>query len=315
MLLEPTPVYSTFWQFAYERQEIFEKRKSGYQHSYTEDPILLKYKFTNAYRAIDRVSQFLIRDVIYPIDWSFREQIFRTLLFKLFNKISTWNLLENELGSVSFANTPFDEIDRVLTIATKTGGKIYSGAYIMPSGKTTFGFRKKHKNNLELLALIMKDKPDLKIARMKTFRELYCYLAQFPTIGPFLAYQYATDINYGPHTSFSESEFVVPGPGAVSGIHKCFKNIQKGNEARIISLVCEQQQEELESRGLNFKYLGSRKLQFIDIQNLFCEIDKYARIAHPEIQGISKRTRIKQLFIPTPEPIEYYFPPKWSTSV
>jgi hypothetical protein len=52
-------------------------------------------------------------------------------------------------------------------------------------------------------------------------------------------------------------------------------------------------------------------LQLIDCQNLFCETDKYARVAHPEIGGISGRARIKQVYCRTDHQIDYYFPPKW----
>ena len=45
-------------------------------------------------------------------------------------------------------------------------------------------------------------------------------------------------------------------------------------------------------------------MQLIDCQNLFCEVDKYARHAHPEVRGISGRTRIKQSYRPNPIAIE-----------
>jgi hypothetical protein len=44
---------------------------------------------------------------------------------------------------------------------------------------------------------------------------------------------------------------------------------------------------------------------------LFCEVDKYARVAHPQIAGRTGRTRIKQKFEPTLTPIELFYPPKW----
>ena len=54
-----------------------------------------------------------------------------------------------------------------------------------------------------------------------------------------------------------------------------------------------------------------RPLQLIDCQNLFCEVDKYARVAHPDINGLSNRKRIKQLFYPKENVINYWYPPKW----
>ena len=48
--------------------------------------------------------------------------------------------------------------------------------------------------------------------------------------------------------------------------------------------------------GFSFRGLNGRRLQLIDCQNLFCEVDKYARLAHPEITGYSGRSRIRQRF-------------------
>ncbi|MBA7561842.1 hypothetical protein ES708_03488 [subsurface metagenome] len=75
--------------------------------------------------------------------------------------------------------------------------------------------------------------------------------------------------------------------------------------------MVDKQEDEFKHFGLEFKSLWGRPLQLIDCQNLFCEVDKYARIAHPEIKGASKRKRIKQLFRPKQDQIEYWYPPKW----
>ena len=75
--LRPTEVYDTYWRFAYERQEIFFRRNEGLPPPWTEDPIFMRYKFTNAYRASDRVSQYLIKHVIYRGDQSPEELFFR----------------------------------------------------------------------------------------------------------------------------------------------------------------------------------------------------------------------------------------------
>src|SRR3546814_2022896 len=63
---------------------------------WTDDPILRTYRFTNSFRAADRVSQYPIREIQYDSARSPdpAEVIFRTLLFKIFNKVETWELLE-----------------------------------------------------------------------------------------------------------------------------------------------------------------------------------------------------------------------------
>ena len=81
--------------------------------------------------------------------------------------------------------------------------------------------------------------------------------------------------------------------------------------ADVIRLVAERQEEEFKCRNLEFPDLWGRALQLIDCQNLFCEVDKYARLAHPEIKGRVGRKRIKQKYLPSAEPVKYWFPPKW----
>jgi len=140
---------------------------------------------------------------------------------------------------------------------------------------------------------------------------LFNTLKQYPTIGNFLAYQYTIDINYSEVVDFDEMDFVFPGPGALDGIRKCFTDLGDYDEAEIIKYVTESQHREFQLNDIDFKDLWSRPLQLIDCQNLFCEVDKYARVAHPEVSGISGRSRIKQIFRPKEESIKYWYPPKW----
>ena len=310
-LTSPSVVYETFWHFAAERQAIFFRRLNGESPPWTTDPILQHNKFTNAYRASDRVSQYLIRHVIYSGDQSPQEVFFRTILFKLFNRIETWELLQSKLSRLSYETYSFERYDAILTGALAEGRRVYSAAYIMPSGKSTFGSRQKHRNHLQLLDMMMKDDVPQRIADTGNMSDAFELLRSYPTIGDFLAYQFVTDINYGNFTTFSEMEFTVPGPGALDGIHKCFKDLGGLNEADTIKLVADSQEHEFARRGLTFLSLGGRSLQLIDVQNLFCEVSKYARLAHPDIDGTNKRKRIKQSFVPSAEPITYWYPPKW----
>src|SRR5438876_4215032 len=101
--LQPTVVFSTYWRFAAERQEIFFRRLKNPDPPWTKDPVLQRHKFTNAYRASDRVSQYLIRNVIYAGSFSNRDLFFRILLFKIFNKIETWELLDESFGPITFS--------------------------------------------------------------------------------------------------------------------------------------------------------------------------------------------------------------------
>ena len=117
--VKPTAAYDTYWRFAVERQNIFFKRFRGETPPWTSDRILTEHKFTNAYRASDRVSQYLIRHVIYRDDLpkTAPEIFFRIILFKIFNKIETWERLEKALGAITLEDYSFARFDKILTAA------------------------------------------------------------------------------------------------------------------------------------------------------------------------------------------------------
>ena len=51
-------------------------------------------------------------------------------------------------------------------------------------------------------------------------------LLSYLTLGKFLAFQFAIDINYSELCDFSEMSFVIAGPGAQNGIKKCFGDLK-----------------------------------------------------------------------------------------
>ncbi|HVB22012.1 MAG TPA: nucleotide kinase domain-containing protein [Ktedonobacteraceae bacterium] len=308
---QPTEVFDTYWRFAAERQLIFFRQLKGATPPWTTDSILTRYKFTNVYRASDRTSQYLIKHVIYNGDQSPDEVFFRILLFKIFNHIETWELLTREFGEIRYSEYSFEQYDAILTRAMNEGHTIFSAAYIMPSGGASFGYPKKHSSYLKLLERMLEDEVPSRITEMHSMRQVFELLRSYPMMGDFLAYQYATDINYSELTDFSEMDFVVPGPGAKDGIRKCFQTLGGLNETDIIQLMAERQKEEFSRLELDFRSLWGRPLQLIDCQNLFCEVGKYARLAHPSIKGTSDRKRIKQTYQGKAKLIEYWYPPKW----
>lgn len=311
--LESTPVFDTYWRFAAARQSIYEARLDGASPPWTENPVLRTYRFTNVYRASDRVSQYLIDRVVYNSKQHSPEDIvFRTLLFKMFNRISTWLGLERAVGPVSWSAYDPDAYGTALgEMAAR--GPIYSPAYVIPPPR--LGADRKYLNHLRLLELMMNDQLPQQICSSDSLGAVYELLASYPSIGRFLAFQFAIDLNYTPLTAFDEDDFVIAGPGAVDGIRKCFGSASVGREEDVIRFVVDSQEEQFARLGLSFDGLFGRRLHLIDAQNLFCEVDKYARVAHPEAQSRSGRSRIKQRFRPLSRPISTVFPPKWGLRV
>ncbi len=301
-------VFDTYWRFAFKRQELFFSRVTGGK-STIADPILASYRFTNPYRAADRVSQYLIRHVIYGGSQRPEQLFFRIMLFKLFNKIETWSLLEEQLGDLEWSAKILPKISRVLSQALSSGKRIYSAAYIMPSGGSAYA--RKHDAHLFLLGKMMDETLYSKIADASSMEEAFGLLRAQPMLGDFLAYQFITDLNYSTLCDFDEKEFVIAGPGAKDGLRKCFPDLPSVLTSAAIRAVCAQQEVEFKKRGLHFQTLWGRPLQLIDCQNVFCETDKYARVAHPHIVGTSGRSRIKQQYRPAGPLQQPFFPTKW----
>src|SRR5262249_27862845 len=154
-----------------------------------------------------------------------------------------------------------------------------------------FGSPRKHRNHLRLVEHMMRDRAPRRIGQARSLREVFEILRGYPSLGDFLAFQFTVDLNYSELIDFSEMEFVVAGPGARDGVRKCFSDTAGLTEAETIRVMAERTDAEFERLGLRFQSLWGRPLQLIDCQNLFCEVGKYARVAHPDVQGESGRMR------------------------
>ena len=309
-VLRPTPVFDTYWRFAAERQAMYLARLRRAPLPWTADEVLRTHRFTNVFRASDRVSQYLIGVVQRGAGVSVEpsDVVFRTLLFKVFNRQDTWEHLESRVGPVTWRTFDYDQYREALDEAAERG-PIYSAAYVMPPPR--LGEDRKHANHLQLLARMMRDGLAGRVQAAGSLGEVYETLVSYPGLGPFLAFQYTIDLNYSDVLRFDENDFVVAGPGAKDGVRKCFGKEATGIEQDVIRYMVDSQAEHFSRLGLSFPGLFGRTLHLIDAQNLFCEVDKYARVRHPEVAGISGRSRIKQKYRPGPPLMPPEFPKRW----
>ncbi len=302
-----------YFYFIQERMNIFWRRCEN-SDILTDDPILKEYKFTNVYRACDRVSQFLIKDVIYrdTEKYSPEDALLRILLFKVFNKIETWNYL-CELTDVTVDTFNVVQLSEALTIRQQTC-PIFSNAYMMTGSYSGYhGINTKHQVWLQMIEdKFIKGQGLKKVLKAQSMAEVYNQLRDYPLIGDFLAYQYTVDFNYSPFLNFDEDSFVRAGVGAVRGIKKCFSSY--GNDYEDAIYFVHNHFEELQERYgyTDFRPLPGRSPKLIDLQNCFCETDKYLRAKMPELK--MGNVRIKQHYKPSSAGIDYFFPEKWGIS-
>ena len=301
-----------YFYFMQERMNMFWRKCEGKSHL-TDDPILREYKFTNVYRACDRVSQYLISQVIYKDveHYSPEDTILRILVFKIFNKPSTWEYILQNYGDVRYSDFDPKRLSNVLTKQRQTEA-IFNNAYIMTGSSYRYQtLRYKHERWLQMVADEFVAGGVLNaILQSKTLEEIFNLLSGCSFIGGFLAYQYAIDFNYSPYLNYSENSFVKAGIGAIRGITKCFKNYGAIYEDAIRYI-----QDNIEALRIKYGYIHFRPLPshaptLIDLQNCFCETDKYLRAKMPEL--LVGNVRIKQHYRETLSSIDYEFPPKWN---
>ena len=307
--------YDHFWNFTSERQRVFEQRLTDPVGPWSDNPILARYKFCNVYRAADRVSQYLIREVAYG-RWheSDEDRAFQIVAFRHFSNIATWDSVIGILGHPprldDLASAAFEN---ALTLTRARNGGLYTGAFIL-CATDSYGRRTKHLNHVELFRhMFLRSDLAGDVLAASSLGEIFSLLKAYPLTGDFMSYQIATDLNYSSLIHFSENDFTQPGPGAVRGLKKIFEDPGDLGPRDLIMRLVDRQQQEMDDRDLAFNGLFGRPLHAIDAQNLLCEVDKYLRVAEPQLT--SGRTKIKAVFKPTSDPIRLAFPPKWKESM
>lgn len=307
--------FQYYFYFMQERMARFWFRY-GKKSFYTPDAILDTYKFTNVYRSCDRVSQYLIRHVIYRDDLSARPEdiCLRILVFKIFNRIETWEFISERYGEICCDTFSADDLSQLLSKRQKAV-PIFSNAYMMTGSHHKYAYlSSKHAKWLQMLEDEMIMEGGFQdVLETDSLEDVYRRLRKRSFLGDFLAYQYAIDLDYSTVINFSENDFVKAGIGAVRGIDKCVSDKGGYNYEDIIRYVHENLSELSKIYAYDeFKPLPGRMPTLIDLQNCFCETDKYLRMCLPELS--TKPMRIKQKFKAKETLPALFFPPKWSIS-
>lgn len=304
-------VFDQYWRLAFERQAIFERRTAGEPAPWTDDPILQTYKFCNTYRVLDRETQHLLRETACnKACEGTDDQLFQIVAYRFFSKIETWRGLIDELG----AAPRIDDLKngrflQAVEATKRKNEKLYTNAFILCANKA-FGHDQKHRNHVELFKrMFVQGKLAKKLRKAASLKEIYGLLQEYPLMGGFMSYQVAVDLNYSSQINFDENDFCRAGPGALRGIRKAFEDAGDFAPEEIIHWMVDRQTAEFERLELPFRGLHGRPLHAIDAQGLFCELDKYSRVAFPQLKSV--RVRIKTRFEPTKARLTPIFPPKW----
>lgn len=257
-----------FFDFMNERHRIYLRREKGESFPWTKDPILLKWKFTNVFRQLDRVTVELGKRLEGVK--SSELILFKIAAFRIFNWPTTFDLIEdltNGEWNLRRATTILDNRKRA-------GGKLFTGAYII----TSAGAPSKHRQALKTIGEIWKDRASLLrfIKRRNSMLETTLLFTQYPMIGNFIGYEYACDLR---HTKILRDAddilyWANTGPGAKRGVNRVlgldFKSPLKPAEANSYM-------HELLMLSPDYLADWMPALEMRDVEHTLCEFDKYER--------------------------------------
>ena len=277
---KPNENFDFYLYFICERMNIFWRRKNGESAPYSEDPLFNDHKFTNVYRALDRSSQYLLKNVIYNgITYSKEEMFWRILIYKHFNLPSTWDLLIDWFGDID-KNITLDEISAFLKKKIQSGIAIYSNAYMMTSaflsGKSgKYCHLKKNKwNKHEYYFYIFKQEL-IKEGKLEgilnavSLEEMFNKMYEVTSFGEFTSYQYIQDLNYTEFFDFDDNGFCSAGVGTQRGIRRTFDIEGVPDFQEIIKWVHANFEDLLEQYGYEFKGIPGHKPTIADLSNCF----------------------------------------------
>lgn len=321
----PNTNFFYYLYYIQERMNIFWNRLKGLS-TYTEDIIFLENKFTNAYRVLDRSSQYLLRNVIYINDGKYTEEdiVWRIFLYKNYNLPSTWEYLKQTVGDIT-VDTPIIEIREALEIYESP---VFSNAYMLTcafirkeSFFNEYGIDKNYTKKFWLYLKIFRkelfDRGKIKtILKSKSFENLFINLSDILSFADFLSYQIAQDLNYTELFNFDDNSFCAAGLGTQRGIKRVFDINGKVDFGDVVKWTAENYDKLVEDYSniynidLTAKQLPNWDFKVPDFSNAFCETDKYMRQLGVNSEGV-KQGRMKQKFKPNNQKIDFFFPPKW----
>ncbi len=274
-----TELLDTYKDFVYLRQETFLKKLKD--PKYVSDTLGTN-KFTNVHRVFDRVSQYQLAEILYKGSQNPYDVLVRIFLFDQFKTIAFWDTLKAS-GITKISDIPEMVKDY------QGDAKLFTNAYVVPGepGKP------KAKTITDRTIKLVECKSALKEAiASKDINKVYSILTSISGIGGFLGSQVCFDFLWHESTAGWKPLYQL-GVGAIRGATKIGlnpKNPKESLEAARKLLV-----------EYPYAYANGQPVPLFpaDIQNTFCESDKWFRLVRPDIKTSDKApTSIKNRYKP-----------------
>lgn len=225
-----------FYDFVTERYRIHIRKDFLKQKApWTNNPILLQYKFCNIRREHDRQSQYLIKNISTNPCLSLEDKIVNSFYFRAWNNWDTMKDLGGPWPAKCLYSSQMKEQVRSIyqqLAAEDPDRKWWSSAYNQGGTKQAWRYpdpNEKINKEDDIPLRVFHIGPWLKehntiekLLSANDQKAAFEAIKEIQGFADFLAYQIFVDLTYTAEFPFSENEFVVAGPGCRKGLNKLF---------------------------------------------------------------------------------------------
>lgn len=266
------PNLRLFFETMHERQLIWKRRfLDKKERPWTDDKIFQESKFTNVYRELDRNSQWQIKNILLDDKLSFKNLIWKLMVFRFFNNPETFvfepkgksvqpSLFGAETksglkqaqstselisakkwrnGIPDYEEYDEDEFSRFIAGIRSSGQNPYTTAYLINS-QATPGQPRDYCYTRVVVPTLHKKMDELikKVLTAKNPEVIIEFLKTLPAVADFIAHEFYQDFTYIPRYTnrkfmkFDQNDFTNVGPGASIGIRLIYPNLKTIREQK-----------------------------------------------------------------------------------
>jgi len=268
--------------FIWEREAIRLARENGHPAPWTTDHVLSKYKFTNVRRRDDRVSQWVIDNLITP-NLERKDLWFTLLIARLINWPPTLHALIDN-GVIPCSPTDFDAaaFEHTLERIKADGKKVWTGAYMVYPTKAEPGGNKAKAAAKYIIGGAIENAEQIGSAlwtseNRMSIERFVAELSRCFGISTFMAGQVAADLTYTGADVDDLFTYAPIGPGSSRGLNYLYGKAQ----------FATWKQKEFNSKLSGILNEIVERLEIVDmtlhdVQNCMCEYGKYCRAVRGE---------------------------------
>lgn len=260
-----------FVHWVKEREAVRLRRAVGQPAPWTDDPAIADWCYCNIDREDDAVTRWIRQNWTYPYTpdgiWSADYYTLAMMVARVFNLPATLEVLGQPVESVLWLEHAEEELWK----KKKRGERIWNGAYIVSTNGKRMPKITRYSKVLGEAAEHLEN-----IDAQQTLAEAHEAIKQVEGFSNFLAAQVVADLKNTPNHPLRLAEdwwtFSAPGPGSLRGLGWFWETkVTARNYYEAIERSWGEVKEE-------FPVEIVRKLCRQNLQNCFCEFDKYMRV-------------------------------------